>query len=358
MKKVFLLIFFCLIIFILNKKNTKISCDKEGNFKILVVADPQCDTKKQWYEARDELEILIERSNPNFIIINGDINSKNKVPADMWKLFISPITKRNIYWSTTNGNHDPYSEKNYTMYKTYKYCLNNKVDVTDHNYEYNRPMNYVIPIYSNDKQKIVFTIYCMDSGTVNNYGYEGLTKKQINWYKEKSNQLKILNGGKTVTSLLCMHIPLTQTLDMVYSCDSIQNNSKYLYKTYGITNQSGNAIKKYVCENGTVVNNASIHTTAPKNDRGMFKEILNQGDIKVVIFGHEHKTNIIGYYKGVLLGFAGKLSTGCYSDNLCRGGRVIEFNQSAPQNFKVYWIGSMQSSKDQQAIYYDGTTVK
>lgn len=352
MKKFILVLIFFLIIFIFTKKNVTLSCDNEGNFKILVVADPQCDTKKQWYEARDELEVLIERSNPDFVLINGDMNSNNNVPSDMWELFIYPITSRNIYWSTTNGNHDPYSAKNYAMYKRYKYCLNNTVNVTDPNYEYYRPMNYVIPIYSNDKEKIVFAIYGMDSGTVNEYGYEGLTKKQIKWYKSKSNKLKDLNGGDKVTSLLCIHIPLTQTLDMVYS-SSGKNG-----EIYGITNQNGNSIKNYVLENGTVIKNANIHTTAPQNDQGMFKEILNQGDIKVAIFGHEHKTNIIGSYKGVLLGFAGKLSTGCYSDNLCRGGRVIEFNQSAPQNFKVYWIGSMQSSKDQEAIYYNGEQVK
>ncbi|MBQ8266944.1 MAG: hypothetical protein IJZ21_00980, partial [Clostridia bacterium] len=61
-------------------------------------------------------------------------------------------------------------------------CFNEKVSSGDPNYEYTRPMNYVIPIYSYDGQKIVFAVYGMDTGTSNIYGYEGLTKKQINWY--------------------------------------------------------------------------------------------------------------------------------------------------------------------------------
>ena len=101
-----------------------------------------------------------------------------------------------------------------------------------------------------------------------------------------------------------------------------------------------------------------MHTTAPQNDRGMFNAILNQGDIKAVIFGHEHQTNLIGSYKGILLGFAGKVSTGCYSDTVCRGGRVIKFDQKNPQNFTVSWIGSMPTSQDQPAIHFDGTLVQ
>lgn len=337
----------------------KLFCDADGNFTILVVADPQCDTKKQWQEAHDELEILVMRADPDYVIINGDMNSDNKIPKDMWDLFISPLTSREIFWSTTNGNHDPYTAKHYKMYKSYETCFNEKVSSGDPNYEYTRPMNYVIPIYSNDGQKIVFAVYGMDTGTSNIYGYEGLTKKQINWYMQQSDALKSLNGGEAVTSLLCLHIPLTQTLDMFYSVSDggIATSKKAggLYTVYGVTNQSGTGVKNYICENGTTIKESFIHTTAPQNDRGMFDTILKQGDIKAVIFGHEHQTNFVGSYKGILLGFAGKLSTGCYSDTVCRGGRVIRINQNEPQNFTTSWIGSMPTSIDQPEIYSDGT---
>lgn len=342
-----------------NVGENKLFCDGDGDFTILVVADPQCDTKAQWKEARDELEILVSRSEPDYVIINGDMNSNNQIPADMWDLFISPLTSRNIFWSTTNGNHDPYTARYYEMYKSYDTCLNSKVSVSDPNYDYARPMNYVIPIYSNDGQRIVFAVYCMDTGTSNKYGYEGLTQKQINWYKQQSDELKNLNGGEAVTSLLCIHIPLTQTLDMFYSVAdggiATPKKSGGLYNVYGVTNQSGVGVTDYTCENGTKIKNSFLHTTAPQNDRGMFDAILKQGDIKAVIFGHEHQTNLIGSYKGVLLGFAGKLSTGCYSDTVCRGGRVIKFNEENPEKFITSWIGSMASSVDQPQIYSDGT---
>ena len=365
MQKVFIIIISIIfIIFLLpisafNDNDEKmLFCDENGNFTILIVSDPQCDTKKQWIEARDEIETLITRSNPNLVVINGDMNSRNQIPYDMWKEFISPITSRNIYWCTTNGNHDPFVKRYYKMYKSYDNCLNLLVNTSDVNYDSTRPMNYVIPIYSNDGKNLVFSVFCMDSGTYNSFGYEGVTNKQINWYKQQSNLLKNKNNENVVTSIICMHIPLTQTIDMLYSSTNKKvKHRKFgdIYNIYGITNQDGVGLKNYVCENGTFVKNTYIHATAKENDRGFFNAVIEQGDVKAIIFGHEHKTNLVGSYKGVLLGFAGKLSTGCYSDNLSRGGRVISFNQDNPQKFTTEWLGSLASSKDQPKIYSDGT---
>lgn len=340
----------------------RLFCDQNGDFTLLIVADPQCDTKTQWCEARDELETLIKRSNPDFVLINGDMNSKNIIPKTMWDMFVSPITNRGLPWSTTNGNHDPYNSEIYDMYKNYNGCINNTVGRSNLNYEADRPMNYVIPIYSNNGKKIVFAIYALDSGTSNQYGYEGVTKRQINWYIEQSNALKRQNGGRLVVSVMCMHIPITQTLDMFYSNQgAFEAKSKVwggLYRVYGTTNQDGAAVTDYYCQNGTHIEKTYLHTTAPQNDRGIFDAVLKQGDVKAMIFGHEHKTNMIGSYKGVLLGFAGKLSTGCYSDEVCRGGRIIKFNQQNPEKFTTQWLGTLPASIDQPAIYSDGSIAK
>lgn len=344
---------------IVYDKQTVLCCDENGDFTILIVSDPQCDTVTQWHEARDELETLLLRCQPDFVLINGDMNSKNSIPQEMWKLFISPAESRGIYWSTTNGNHDPFKYEYYKMYKSYKHCLNSTVSIFDENYEYTRPMNYCLPIYSSNGEKVVFAIYGLDSGQSTANGYDGVTLKQINWYLQRSDELKSQNDGENVTSIICMHIPLPQTLDMYYSTsDASQVTGKKsggLYAVYGVANEPKYNNKGYVCENGTTVSKLKIHTTTPKRDKGLFNAILNQGDVKAVIFGHDHCTNIVGSYKGVLLGFAGKLSTGCYSDNLCRGGRVIRINQSDPEKFITEWLGALDSCADQPPIYSGGT---
>lgn len=332
-----------------GEEETKLMCDENGNFVILVVSDPQCDNESQWEQARQELETLVQRAEPNFVLINGDMNSYNIIPADMWQKFISPLTQRNIYWSTTNGNHDPFRYDRYRMYESYDTCLNSTVSVLDENYEATRPMNYCLPIYSNDGKKIVFAVYGMDSGTSGGNGYEGVTQKQIRWYKQQSQNLKQQNGGSAVTSLLCMHIPLPQMLEMYYSGG---------YTVYGVANEIKYNTNGYVCESGKQISKINVHTSSPALDNKMFETLLNAGDIKAVFFGHNHRNNFIGSYKGVLLGFVGKLSTGCYSDTVCRGGRVLKFNQSNPEDFTVEWLGALKTSTDQPPIYSDGTLVK
>lgn len=327
----------------------KLACDKNGDFTILAVSDPQCDTQEQWQEATRELETLLLRANPDLVMICGDMNSDNEIPPKMWAQFILPLNKRKIPWATLNGNHDPFTKEHYEMYRQDEYCLNQLVKTTDENYEEARPMNYVLPIYSHDKKRVVFAVYGMDTGTENEYGYEGVTEKQIAWYKAQSEDLKARHGGSPLPSLLCIHIPLPQTVDLYYGGTS---------PVFGVVNEKENGMKNYVCENSVVVEKSWIRATAQKNDRGLFRTVLQQGDVKAILFGHVHKTNLIGAYKGVLLGFTGKLSTGCYSDERCRGGRVVRFNENDPENFTVSWLGSLDTCRDQPALYSNGSFAK
>lgn len=323
-----------------------LKCDSDGNFTMLVVSDPQCENNRQWHEAKAELETLVEKCNPDFVLINGDMNSYNDIPSDAWDLFISPLTERQIYWSTVNGNHDPFLYKHYLTFKSNAYCLNSTVPATDKNYEPSRPMNYVLPVFSNDAEKTVFAIYGLDSGTKQNGEYQGVTQKQINWYKSQSDKLKQKNGGKPVTAVICMHIPVPQILETYYSGET---------EIYGIANEINFNSNGYRCLNGKKISKINIHTskTVPYTD--IFETALNQGDVKAMFFGHNHRNNFIGSYKGVLLGFVGKLSSGCYSDTLCRGGRVLRFNQNEPENFTTEWIGSLPDCQDQIPIYSTGT---
>jgi hypothetical protein len=146
-----------------------------------------------------------------------------------------------------------------------------------------------------------------------------------------------------------MHIPLPQTLEMYYGKEC---------KIYGVANEINFNPKGYVTQNGQKIEQINVHTSSALRDNKMFDAILEQGDIKAVIFGHNHRNNFIGSYKGVLLGFAGKISTGCYSDNVCRGGRVIRFNQSSPQNFTTEWLGCIDGAQDQPPIYNSGEIAK
>lgn len=306
-------------------KNKKLHCDKDGTFTILVVADPQCENREQWEEARTELETLVQRAMPNLVIINGDMETNNQIPQDAWAHFVSPLTNQQIPWATTNGNHDPFTQEIYDMYKNHAECYNEVIDAEDEYYEPLRPMNYALPVYAKNEQDIAFMIYAMDTGDINEYGWEGVTQKQIRWYQRESKKRKRANGGIAVPSLVCCHIPFAETKKMQVLC--------------GLENEVG-------------------AVTSLKNDKGFFRAIKTEGDVRIAVFGHSHTINHVGIYDGVLLGYAGKLSSGSYHDEACRGGRVVTFDMSAPEKITTHWLASMPAASDQPTVDTEGNVRK
>ena len=291
----------------------KLKCNKNGVFTVLVVSDPQCEVSAQWTEGAVELETLVKRATPDLVIINGDMESFNNIPKEGWAEFVRPLTERNIPWATTNGNHDPYSDDVYSVYSEHELCLNAKVDKKDENYEPSRPVNYVLPIYSNDGQKLLFAVYGIDSGTSTDGEWHGATEKQIAWYKKQSDELKKNNDGKPVTALLCCHIPFEEIVDM--------------------------EILSGIC-------NECISYTGASFNKGLFASIKEQGDVKIAVFGHSHQINRLGVLDGILLGYAGKISSGSYHDDLSRGGRVVRFDANSPSSVSTSWLAALPTSED------------
>lgn len=289
----------------------KLKCNKNGDFTVLVVADPQCEKEFQWKEAADELEILLKKEEPDFVLINGDMETNNLITKENWGIFIQPIIERKIFWSTVNGNHDPFKKEINDMYLEFDKCLNTII-------ENERPLNYCIPVLGSKEEKIAFAIYGMDSGdSFIDDGWTGYTKKQLEWYRNCSEELKTENNGVSVTSMMCCHIPLQEVVSM--------------------------EILHGVC-------NENMGRTSKALNVGTFEAIKEQGDVKILVFGHSHKINVIGKLDGILMGYAGKISSGSYHDEFSRGGRIVKFNENEPSKVVTYWSGVLPTSKDQPAV--------
>ncbi len=302
-------------------KNKQLRCGEDGKFMILIVADPQCENHEQWEEARAELETLVGRAKPDLVIIDGDMDTNNHIPREAWAHFISPLTAHAIPWATVNGNHDPFTEETYAMYTQYDECYNAVVIASDENFEAARPMNYALPIYAHGNDRVVFMIYALDTGDINENGWEGVTKKQISWYQKEADKRKRENGGVAVPALVCCHIPFAETKKMQVLC--------------GLENEVG-------------------AVTSLKNDKGFFRALKDMGDVRIAVFGHSHTINHVGIYDGILLGYAGKLSSGSYHDDVCRGGRVVTFDMSAPEVVTTHWLASLPTACDQPTVSRDG----
>lgn len=331
-----------------------LTCNRDGNFTILVIGDPQLDWPEVEHEGPEEIGILLERVSPDLVILNGDIMTVNdglRIVRDMDEDYLSrliaPIEERRIPWAYNTGNHDRFTEEHHRLFMQHQ-CLSAPVPADDPDYEADRPLNYRLPIFSHDGKRQVFAVWGMDTGTYNKYGWEGLTHKQISWYRRTSEAC-----GR-VTGLLCCHIPFTQMVDLYYSkkdggkAEVGERGDKY--PLWGRMSFSLGE-EHYVTDSGTVICGANgFCTTTCANDRGMLDAIREQGDIKIAVFSHEHHKNFVGNYNGILLGYSGKISMGCGADELCRGGRVIRFNESAPEAFETYWVGSVETSEDQPPI--------
>ena len=68
----------------------------------------------------------------------------------------------------------------------------------------------------------------------------------------------------------------------------------------------------------------------------MFSALVERGDIKAVVNGHDHINTFMVEYKGIKLCQAGKVTTLDYHDETILGARVLTFNGSNPAEVDTY----------------------
>ena len=61
------------------------------------------------------------------------------------------------------------------------------------------------------------------------------------------------------------------------------------------------------------------------------------GDVKAVVYAHDHTNNFIGEHDGIRIIQSSCASFRCYGNHL-RGVRVFEIDEKDPANFKTYFL--------------------
>ncbi len=332
----------------------ELQCDENGDFKILIVSD----VHGKWEAAKTNIEILLNKENPDFVVINGDTKDPHSAfDETAFKNMIAPIESRGIKWTTINGNHDPYDAGRWAFFESFDGFVGENVDSSDPNYNSARPTNFMLPIYKNDGETPVFAVWAMDTGIYASGKYEGVTQEQINWYKAKSAEVKAEYGD--LTGLMLLHIPPTEMIDLYYSKSDGGTNTvgvagDAFQPIYGGIYASFDGVTNYTTSTGTVVAKTAMNATHPDNNLGVFAAMKEMGNIDISISGHDHANNYIGVYDGIMMGFAGRL----VDESKSLGARVIEFNQKNPDKFTTKWIALSEEAEDQPEIYKDGTLVK
>lgn len=332
----------------------------DGKFSIMHVTDTHLD-----FDNVDDSVWLIgqacDRENPDLVVITGD-NVDNMENADDTKSLIdklmSVFEERNIPVAVTFGNHD--SEKGamsreelMAYYNTYSVSLS-----VDDGEALSGCGTYNLPVMSSDGTEIKFNVWVFDSGDYDEDGnYSYVKEDQIEWYNEKSEELKNLNGGETVYSLAFQHIIVAEVYDALKKVDS-----STMFAFEHIYNDG-----EYYMFNPENVNYGTLNEMPcpGKQNAGQFDAMVEQGDVLAMFTGHDH-TNAFGVkYKGIDI--VNSLSTRYNGDAFSSqyGYRMLEIDENDTSRYTsrvVHWydmitfenIGEFGMNKTSISVCFNG----
>ncbi len=307
----------------------------DGRFKILQISDIQdaCDISPHTIKL---ISAALDREKPDFVIFSGDMikgyslkfmfgDTAGKIKKAI-NQFLEPVVSRKIPFTVAFGNHDLQAslslQKQLEIYQESEYCC-----------AYDTPgidgcANHNIPIYSNDGSKILFNLYVIDShGSAKFTGYTPIAQNQIKWYQDKRDELKEQNGGEFVPSVIFQHIPVEQVFKLY---------SEVPKKTKNAVPGFGKYKNKFYILNKDLVNEGAFFGESPAvplEDSGLFDAAAENGDVKGIYFGHDHKNGFSGKVGNIELGYCPGCGYTVYGPAKNRGFRVFEINAENPAEY-------------------------
>lgn len=314
---------------------------EDGKFRIMQINDFQ-DRDNTNAQSLEFLNAALDIYKPDLVVIVGDQlhNSFPDITEEKIKTTITnqlmPIEERGIPFLFTFGNHDRDHQHIMSMedqaafYRTFSYCYAN-TDGADGG-------TYNTVIYGKDGTTPRLNIYMMDTNHWNGKGdTSGVTEEQVQWYKETSNSLKALNGGKPLPSLVFQHIPVKEIfkLTKVVSADTPGAVKDVHSSNYIVLDENAQWIgDRNVMREGPA-------SESPDKITGQYEAWLEQGDIIGAYFGHEHINTFVGRTEdGIVLGYNGGFGFATYGDRGERYARIYDFDENDVENYT------------QQTIYY------
>lgn len=257
-------------------------------------------------------------------LVIHDIEGEKAAMETAIDKLIAPIEQRKIPFAMIYGNHDDKNhiskEEQADIYR--KYSCNIGLDDS----ESPDVATYNIPIYSEDGEKVQFNIWMLDSAwldSAEDKSYEMVKPEAIEWYKKRSAQLKEQNGGEVVPSLMFQHIPMIETTELLMECEKGEAGSvpgpegKY----YKLKPEVKGEIGEYPC------------TVSDKT--GQLEAMKECGDVKAVVFGHDHTNCFTAEYEGIEFIQTACASFRCYGTRT-RGVRMFEIDENGNYETKFY----------------------
>lgn len=285
------------------------------------------------------IERMIKTQKPDLIVITGDIATNKTLERTVANVdtLMSLLDSLNVPVAVNFGNHD--TEKDFISrealmaeYMKHECCI--AVDDGD---LLPGCGTYNIPVMSSDGERIAFNIWMIESGdTDEGPCYAPTDKKIVDWYVERSNELKARNGGKPVNSLMFQHIivpEIYQAFKETSALNPFAISRNLDKKRYFILDKSNTS-------SGQLVEAAG----APRNNSGQFAAAVKQGDVLAMFFGHDHSNTFNVSYSGIDLVATPKAQFGLTSSDKsdftdsAKGARMIIVDENDTSKYQTYLV--------------------
>lgn len=234
---------------------------------------------------------LINHEKPDLIVVTGDVIYRRPGAATMYEI-CGAIAAQGIPYAIALGNHDAEQAithaELYALIRTLPGCVNSRYNAPDE-----RQGDFVIPILSKDGKRVEARLYVLDSNDYNadDHSYKGFTAEQIAWYKAQAAKHK----GTQSTALMFFHVPLNEFAE-----------------AFDTAPLAGVRLER---------------ECPPRDNSGMFRALVEGGEVIGVFAGHDHSNNYVAQKQGIALCY-GQYS-GSYAEyqELVSGARLIELRE-------------------------------
>jgi len=329
----------------------KLKFNSDGKFIIMQVSDAQ-DLQFVRHTMIRMLNKAYDTVCPDLVVFTGDnilgnhlrdarFGSKHVIHTkeedyERMKTAIShicrPLEKRRIPFTMIYGNHDDVNEitkeEQADIYRSYSMCIG--LDNPDKSVDVD---TFDLPVYSSDGVNKVFNLWMIDSAWYDkkeNKCHEAVKKETVDWYIKRSNELKEENGGEILPSLMFQHIPMPESTALLIDCEKDDPLAVPFFR-------KGEKERYVKLDPEKAEGFLNEPITPCEENYGQLEALKKQGDVKAVVYGHDHTNNFIGEHDGITIIQSSAASFRCYGNRL-RGVRVFELNEDTPEEISTYFL--------------------
>ena len=307
---------------------TKLQFNENGEFKIMLFADPQDDQDLEETTVAIMCEAL-DQYQPDLVIYLGDnAVADAEYQPDAIRAVTKPVVDRGIPYSIVFGNHDEEhnisKEDMLAIYQSLGNCL-----TYDAAPEITGCGNCNHPIWSSDGSRIAFNLWMIDSNMYNTdpgmSGYDYVHPDQIEWYKETAKALAEQNGGEVVPAMDFQHIIIPEIFDKLYlelpfslGEASENRNGKHYTALPVFTRLTGYWLEK---------------PCPPDVYDGQLDAWLEVGDVIAEFNGHDHVNSFMTNIRGVDVTNVPTVGCNSYFKDINRGAGLITLHEDDVKNY-------------------------